>query len=249
MTDTANHASRAGFSAENEDLLDYREVSRLAIGGMVLGVVSVLAIFTSVLWIVPVLAIILSLVAYYQISKSEVLTGKGMALIGMGLAAIWLGIGVTQGSVQDRVMMSTSRVMAQSWLDLLLEKKTMEAHQLTLRLNGRQPATTPLAGYYQQDEMNQEELEGFESHDAVKALSEWEGAALESKFDHDVSTSVYEGVNYGRHAFQIVDKKSGKPLWDVEVLMKRERGYGDKENEFFWIADSVSLEKTYPDAR
>lgn len=249
MTDTPNHATSAGFSAENEDLLEYRELSRLAIGGMVLGVVSVLAIFTSVLWIVPVLAIILSVVAYYQIAKSEVLTGKGMALIGMALAAIWLGIGVTQGSVRDHIMMSTSRELAKSWLDVLLEKKTMEAHQLTLRPNGRQSATTSLAGYYQQNSMSQEDLQAFESHDAVKVIREWEGGALESKFDHDVSTSVYEGVNYGRHAFQVVDKQSGKPLWDVEVLMKRERGYGEKQNEFFWIADSISLEKTYPDAR
>lgn len=249
MTDTPNHASGAGFSAENEDLLEYRELSRLAIGGMVLGVFSVLAIFTSVLWIVPVLAIILSLVAYYQIQKSDVLTGKGMALIGMGLAAIWLGIGVTQGGVRDRVMMSTSREMAKSWLDLLLEKKTMEAHQLTLRPNGRQSATTSLEGYYQKDDLTKEDLEAFETHDAVKVLREWAGGPLEAKFVRDISSSFYEGVNYGRHEFQVIDKESGKPLWDVEVLMKRERGYGEKQNEFFWIADSISLGKTYPDAR
>ncbi|WDI44102.1 DUF4190 domain-containing protein [Bremerella sp. P1] len=249
MTDTPNHASGAGFSAENEDLLEYRELSRLAIGGMVLGVFSVLAIFTSVLWIVPVLAIILSLVAYYQIQKSDVLTGKGMALIGMGLAAIWLGIGVTQGGVRDRVMMSTSREMAKSWLDLLLEKKTMEAHQLTLRPNGRQSATTSLEGYYQKDDLTKEDLEAFETHDAVKVLRGWAGGPLEAKFVRDISSSFYEGVNYGRHEFQVIDKESGKPLWDVEVLMKRERGYGEKQNEFFWIADSISLGKTYPDAR
>ncbi|QDU73417.1 hypothetical protein Pan97_03880 [Bremerella volcania] len=249
MTDTANHASGAGFSAENEDLLEYKELSRLAIGGMVLGVLSVLAIFTSVLWIVPVLAIILSLVAYYKIDRSEVLTGKGMALIGMGLAAIWLGIGVTQGGVRDRVMMTHSRELAKSWLELLLEKKTMEAHQLTLRPNARQSATTSLEGYYEKDDITKEDLLSFETHDAVKVIREWEGGPLEAKFDHDVSSSLYEGVNYGRHAFQIIDKESGKPLWEVEVLMKRERGYGEMQNEFFWIADSISLEKTYPDAR
>lgn len=249
MTDTTDHASGAGFSAENEDLLEYRELSRLAIAGMVLGVVSVLSIFTSVLWIVPVLAIILSLVAYYKIDKSDVLTGKGMALIGMSLAAIWLGIGVSQGSVRDYVMMSNSREMAQSWLDILLEKKTMEAHQLTRPPGSRQSATTSLEGFYEKDELSQEDLQAFESHDSVKAIMAWEGGPLESKFDHDVSTSVYEGVNYGRHAFQIIDKESGKPLWDVEVLMKRERGYGETQNQFFWIADSISLEKTYPDAK
>ncbi|MEW4565105.1 DUF4190 domain-containing protein [Bremerella sp. JC770] len=249
MTDTPNHASGAGFSAENEDLLEYRELSRLAIVGMILGVLSVLAIFTSVLWIVPVLAIILSLVAYYKIEKSEVLTGKGMALIGMALAAIWLGIGVTQGGVRDRVMMSTSREMAQSWLDLLVDKKTMEAHQLTLRPSARQAASVSLDGYYQGDDLTKEDLQAFETHDAVKVLQEWDGGPLEAKFQHDISASMYEGVNYGRHAFQVVDKESGKPLWDVAVLMKRERGYGDVQNEFFWIADSISLEKTYPDAR
>lgn len=249
MTDTANHASGAGFSAENEDLLQYRELSRLAIGGMVLGVISVLAIFTSVLWFIPVLAIILSLVAYYKISKSEVLTGKGMALIGMALAAIWLGIGVTQGKVRDHVMMNSSREMAKSWLELLLEKKTKEAHQLTMRSNSRQPSTVSLEGYYQTDEMAREDFLSFESHDAIKAFREWEGGPLEAKFDYDVSTNLYEGVDYGRHAFQVLDKESGKRLWDVQVLMKRERGYGEKQNEFFWIADSVSLKKTYPDAR
>jgi len=249
MTEPANQASGARFSAENEDLLEYRELSRLAIGGMVLGVLSVLAIFTSVLWVVPVLAIVLSLVAYYQIDKSEVLTGKGMALIGMALAAIWLGIGVTQGSVRDRVMMNQSREMARGWLDLLLEKRTMEAHQLTMRANARQTASTPLDGYYQSDDMVQEDLLSFETQDAVKAIQEWEGGPLEAKFQHDVTTSMYEGVHYGRHAFQIIDQESGQPLWDVEVVMKRERGYGDKQNEFYWIAETISLEKTYPDAR
>lgn len=249
MTDTDNHASGAGFSAENEDLLEYRELSRLAIGGMVLGVLSVLAIFTSVLWIIPAVAIIMSLVAYYKIEKSEVLTGKGMALIGIALAAIWLGIGVSQGGVRNRVMMNTSREMAKSWLDLILEKKTMEAHQLTMRANSRQSATVPLEGYYEKDELTKEDLNAFQTHDAIQAIRDWEGGPLEAKFDHDVTSSVYEGVDYGRHAFQVIDKESGKPLWDVEVMMKRERGYGDKQNEFYWMADSISLEKTYPDAR
>ncbi|MHC2068494.1 DUF4190 domain-containing protein [Bremerella sp. T1] len=249
MTDTVDQPSGSGFSGENEDLLEYRELSRLAIGGMVLGVVSVLAIFTSVLWIIPILAIVLCLVAYYQISKSEVLTGKGMALIGLALAGIWLGIGVTQGTVRTSVMMGHSREMAQSWLDLLLQKKTMEAHQLMLRPGGRQSPATPLEGFYSQDEMAQEELQGFEDRDAVKAILQWEGAPIEAKFQYDVASSTYEGSDYGRHAFQLLDSKSGKPLWDVEVLMKRERGYGDQQNKFFWIADSISLEKTYSDGK
>ncbi|GAA4429201.1 DUF4190 domain-containing protein [Bremerella cremea] len=249
MTETTEHSTESRFSAENEDLLEYRELSRLAIAAMVLGVLSVLSIFTPVLWILPVLAIILGLVSYFQITRSEVLTGKGMALAGIGLAAIWLGIGVTQGVVRDRIMRENSRVLAQAWLDMMLEGKILESHQLTLSPQGRQPASASLEGHYQNDQLQKESLEGFKSQEFLEKIQAWNGGPLESKFVADEPTTHDETVYYGRHLFDVIDKDSGERLWQVQVMMKRQAGFGEEQNVFHWVAGSVSVTETYPAAR
>lgn len=245
MADSAQQHTSAGFSAENEDLMQYREISRLAIVGLVLGILSVLAVFTSVLWIVPVIAIILSLIAYYQIGRSELLTGQGMALAGMGLAALWLGLSVTQSAVKQHALVTASREMAADWLDLILEKKYMEAHQLTTHPSSRPPAKTSLPAYYAESSMREEELEGFESRDIIREITKWDGGPLEETYVRDFATSAFEGTYYVSHIFLISDKESGKPLWDVKVTVKRQNGSGDLEGSFVWIADSIAMEKKY----
>ncbi len=245
MADSAQHHTTAGFSAENEDLMEYREISRLAIGGLALGILSVLSVFTSVLWIVPVIAIVLCLVAYYQIGRSELLTGQGMALAGMGLAALWLGLSVTQAAVKQHALVSSSREMAAEWLDVILQNKFMEAHQLSMHPSARPPANTALPSFYAESDMRQEDLEAFESRDMIRELKNWEGGPLEATYVRDFATSVYEGTYYVTHIFRISDKESGKPLWDAKVTVKRQNGTGDLAGKFVWIADGISIEKTY----
>ncbi|RCS52996.1 DUF4190 domain-containing protein [Bremerella cremea] len=245
MVDSAQQHTSAGFSAENEDLMQYREISRLAISGLVLGILSVMAVFTSVLWIVPVIAIVICLVAYYHIGRSELLTGQGMALAGMGLAAIWLGLSITQVQVKQYALVTASREMAAQWLDLILQKKFMEAHQMSMHPSARPPAKTALPAFYAENEMRTEDLQGFESRDIVKAIDQWQGGPLEATFVRDFATSEYEGLHYATHIFRISDKENGKPLWDVKVTLKRQNGTGDNAGSFVWIADSISLEKVY----
>lgn len=245
MADSAQQHKTAGFSAENEDLMQYREVSRLAIGGLVLGILSVMAVFTSILWIVPILAIILCLVAYYQIGRSDLLTGQGMALVGMGLAAIWLGLSFTQAQVKKHALVTASREMASDWLDLILQKKIMEAHQFSMHPSARPPAKTALAAFYAESDMRTEDLEAFESRDMVRLINKWEGGPLEATYVRDFAASAYEGTYYVTHIFRISDKENSKPLWDVKVTVKRQNGTGDQAGSFVWIADGISLEKTY----
>lgn len=224
--------------------MEYREISRLAVVALVLGIFSVLAIFTSVLWIVPVLAIVFGLVAFYQISRSDVLTGKTMAMVGMALAAIWLGASVTQTTIQAASFKAHSREMAADWLGLILEGKLKEAHQLTQHPAARAPFKMSLASFYAEEDIRQEGLEAFEKQDAVKNIQKHEGE-LEAKFLRDVSSSISEGRRYGTHLFQIVDKQTGKPLWDVKVTMERQPGTNDYDGMFVWISQGVNLEKTY----
>ncbi|PQO45610.1 DUF4190 domain-containing protein [Blastopirellula marina] len=242
MSDSVEQHPAAGFSAENEDLMEYREISRLAVAALVLGIFSVLAIFTSVLWIVPVLAIVFGLAAYYQIDRSEVLTGKAMAMIGMALAAVWLGASVTQTTVQSSSFKAESRKMAADWLDLIIDGKLMEAHQLTRHPAGRAPFKMSLASFYAEEEVRQEGLDAFQNRDFVKEIQEHQGE-LEAKFVRDVSVRKSENSRYGTHLFQIVDKQSGKSLWDVKVTMEREPGTNEYEGTFIWISQGMSLEK------
>lgn len=245
MIDSAESRPGARFTAENEDLLEYRELSRLAIAGLVLGLFSIGAIFTPVLWIVPVVAIALNLVAYYQIVRSEVLTGRLLSLIGLSLAGLWLGLAVTQSVTQNRLLMSSSREMAQGWLEVLLDKQIMPAHQLTLHPDSRQAPSASLETHYASDEMNQEELDLFRNQEAVAAIRNWEGGPLEAKFVRDLSSSAYEGVDYTRHAFQIVEKETGQPVIEVEVGMKRYPGREESPSQYGWSANGIELTKKH----
>ncbi|MBI1249734.1 DUF4190 domain-containing protein [bacterium] len=246
MTDSADTQPEVHFSTNNEDLLEYKELSRLAIIAMVLGIFSILSLFTAVLLPVPVVAIVLGLVAYYQIDKSEVLTGKGMALTGIGLAAVWLGLSLTQAIVSDRMLSSESQEMAESWLKVFAEHKIEEAYQLSLPPQARQSEDVSLLEYYAKNQDANEQLEMFKQNPAVDAFVKWEGGPLEVHFVRTLSTDQADGEDYCSQSFQIVDKDSGKPLWDMDVTMKRILGYGEITNEYFWQGQSINLVKTYP---
>jgi len=233
-------------SVENPDLLEYKELSRLAIVGAIVAAFSLVSLISTNMWAISVIAIAICLFAYYAVRRDPSLTGGSVALVGMALAAATLGYSVSKITIERNHLISTSRTMAEGWLDLVLEKRFLEAHQMTAIFNERQPATASLSAYYTRESTAREGLEGFQTGEAVTAIDEWDGGPLEAEF---VSTSgVYKGNNSRQcvQVFRIVESDSKQPIWDIQVTMSRLQPAREEDQTWHWMARNIELLRTYP---
>ncbi len=86
MTFTERTSDSAGERIFSE-LGEYRAISRLAVGSLVVGLLSALALLGPILWMVPLFALVLGLLALVVIQRSRGgLVGVPMALAGLCLA-------------------------------------------------------------------------------------------------------------------------------------------------------------------
>lgn len=151
--------------------ITYRPISRTAIAGLVLGLLSPLASFWNVLWLLPLMGVLMSAAALHAIRRSEgILAGRGIALIGLTLS-LAMGAMVIAGQVaRKNLTVAQGTPWAVKWCELLLEGRTEEALEL------EQPPSTRrsfamLEQYYQENDAAQERLAEFRAHPLVVLLT------------------------------------------------------------------------------
>jgi hypothetical protein len=150
MADTKD-IYQSSFSTENDQVDDYRQVSRLAICSIPLGLISALALIGPLMWFLPLVAVAIAAAGLRQVSRSKELTGRRMALIGLALAILFGTWGVTWTVSRRMVINRQARAHASEWLGLMQEGENMRAHQLTLSVVERLPLGSSLQEYYFDD--------------------------------------------------------------------------------------------------
>lgn len=124
-------------TADGVVLPDYRAVSGLAIGGLLLGLASLLAFVHPAFWVVPLAAVATCSVALRQLTREATLVGRRAALIGLAVALI-CGI---SSPIQFFIFRYQLRVeairTAREWFTALREDRPWAAHQWTLSPEGR----------------------------------------------------------------------------------------------------------------
>jgi len=147
MADTQTFKQHS-FSTENDQVEGYRRLSQLAVWSVPLGFLSALAMVSPLLWFVPLVAVTFALGGLRQISRSNDLTGRRLALLGLGLAVLFGTWGMTWTLSRQSVINRQSREHASQWLDLMRNREYMQAHQLTLGFFKRTPVGTSLEEHY-----------------------------------------------------------------------------------------------------
>ena len=114
------HAAPFRLSDDQDaDLVQYHALSRLAVAGLVLGLLSAFAVLTPMLWIVPGLGVIVSGTALWQIRRhAPALAGRRLAQGGL-LLSIALGVAVPVDWLAYRhLIRKEARQFAAMWFDI-----------------------------------------------------------------------------------------------------------------------------------
>jgi len=151
------------FSTSDEsDLVQYRQVSPLAIIGLILGLLSPAALAHPLLWLVPACGAIVCIAALVSISlREEEISGRQMATWGLVLALFFGSWSVGQVTLRGYVIRWQARQLADHWLQLWQAGEHEQAHQLVLPAAEREPEETNLKAVYANTERLQVALDVF----------------------------------------------------------------------------------------
>ena len=148
MTDTQT-SCQLSFSTENDHGGGYRQLNRLAVWSIPLGLLSAVSMISPLLWFVPILAVASALRGLWQISRSNDSTGRRLALTGLGLAILFGTWGMTWTVSRRIVINGQAREHASEWLALMKKGEYMKAHQLGMEYYKRLPAGSSLEEHYE----------------------------------------------------------------------------------------------------
>jgi hypothetical protein len=145
--------NRTQIGQIDEDVATYRPVSRMAVVGLLVGIVSFLALAHPILWCVPPLAILFCLWGLRNIRRSKgSLSGHGIAVVGILLALFFAGGALANFSVRRMITYRQGAMVADRWIQLVEEGAIYHAHQWVLPWVTREAPGVPLEGFYDSDE-------------------------------------------------------------------------------------------------
>jgi len=147
------HAPPASLSSgDDEQLLAYQSISKLAMASLLVGAASALALTWFVWWVLPPLAIVLGYAALRAISASEgALIGRRAATLGIALAILFAGMTAARYGSRAYVLRQRAKAAADTWFELFRSPRRadfLRAYEWTLPLRYRQSPEIDLVGYY-----------------------------------------------------------------------------------------------------
>lgn len=158
-------------TSEPEDIPGYRPISGLAVGGVVLGLLSPLAFQSPFLWCLPLAGIIVNALALRRIAEHEPeLIGKNLARVGLVFSILCLVAPPTRAGVFGWQLKREGQAFIQQWFDYLRDRQPHKAHQLTVDTRDRRPFDDKLWDVYRKEEYLHVELERYVHHDVVRDL-------------------------------------------------------------------------------
>ena len=205
---------------EEADLQQYGAISPLAVGALLLGLLSFLALSSLLLLVVPIAAAVAALLALKRIDGSDgALIGRTPALIGMICALLFASIAVTSAVSRSHTLESRARSFGDRWLQLVTRGDLQRAHQLHLPLAERQLPSSSLADYYSGNEDAQSQLDQFFNDPLAKAVrglgedTPWAGEVVE--------TTVYGDLEHIALRYRPPGEQAGEPLLDFILVVER----------------------------
>jgi hypothetical protein len=133
----------------DEEVAEYRTVSKAAAGSLILGLLAPAAFVDPVAWCIPLTGIVSGGVAMFQIRRNAAaLAGRKAALWGL-----WLSLFFATAAAADHLyyryrLRREAEQFAAMWFELLAEGRPERAFQLAVDRINRQPLDDRLPDYY-----------------------------------------------------------------------------------------------------
>ena len=182
---------------------NYRSVSLLAVVAFLLGLLSPISLANPILWMIPVGGLLCGILAFFRLkSKSDLLTGRPIAVIGTILSVFFgscaVGTHVSNLWLLDR----TSRAFATEWLQTVLDGELEKAHQAHLVFYQRQPEGTSLQEHYAHSPLDSPRLESFFDQPILQELKRF---SPEATIEHlkTVNVVIHSEYCVVQHVYRV----------------------------------------------
>jgi hypothetical protein len=240
---SGKHGPHAVFSSGQEDnVVQHRPVSRLAVASMLLGLVSAAAIANPLAWCVPIVGVTLAIAALRTLStENSMVLGRKAALAGLVMALLFGSCGMTRYFARQQWLYRQARPLAQRWIELVREGRLYEAHQLHSPQRDRISPGGDLDDFYQGEDGAQSSLEVFFEQPPLSEIVRI-GRRGQLRFEGD------EDIDFAREGgakseivilrYAIDYEEDGKPQ-TLSFLVSVARKYDAEHREARWNVHEV----------
>lgn len=218
-------------SARDDGLIEYRPVSRLAIVGVLFGLLSPLALVDLNLLLFPLLGAVLCGMALIRIVRSGTpLLGRKAAWLGLTAAFVCSTASLADFYTYRWLIRREARQFALQWFEFLADGEPHKAYQLTLHPRDRWPLDENLWTFYREGPKRRSELENYiapakpgEPPKLVRTLLELDGRA-EVRYRETLFQQPSEGKLQTRQVYAVTcDDDGRKKTFFVAVDLERLR--------------------------
>jgi len=219
---SAPHVATASGLPQEAELTTYRPISFWSVATLLVGLASPLALIGPILWSVPLAAAPLGWLAFRQLERSDLkYIGRTATVFGLCLAALFFGWSVAQRLSREARFASEAEQFASQFLELVLNGKVYEAHQLQMPGGRRVAPGTDLVSYYQSQAEAVKDIESFRANQPFASLAGQEGK-IKFTFGEVVMHYVDGATDYFTLRYDVTSTGPPAPssLW---VSGRRER--------------------------
>ena len=213
---------------EEEQLVRYRALHKLAVLALLLGLASALTLIHPLLLFIPAAGAACALVALRTIrANPEEWTGASFAIAGLVLSLFFLGWGVGWSYTRPARIARQTEEFARDWLKLVQQNELYAAHQLRQPAASRAPMTSRLDDFYRSQ--SEDLLKGFEDFSSSRLVS----ALVKAGPDHPAES---HGVARGQHSGSAdsvtlryrIPAVDGQPMWSFHLNVHRSVADGNQ---------------------
>ena len=211
-------------SADTDEILEYRSVSKTAIVTLVLGGASCLALAHPLMWCLPGVTLLVGAFALRATTHRQdgqvqgTMGGRTAAVVGMCLAIVFGVAAFSRWSTERYLITKQSCQIAELWIQNIQSGDLPLALEWTHSYLYRRPDGVSLAQYYAEDDDAKKTFRNFSERAEIKKLIEF-GPAAELQF---VRREEYFQPNYSKQCtlrYRITAKD--KPSFELLVVVSR----------------------------
>jgi hypothetical protein len=156
---------------EQEELIQYRSLSSLALLGLLLGLVSVFAYWQPALVVIPAIGAVVSGLALRRVSRDpQALSGRWLALAGLALAIGFGSAGIARFASFHWQFERQARTVVELWFEYLANAEPHKAHQLTKSPAERLPLDNKLWRAYRSNNELQAGIRDYVRQQPIRTL-------------------------------------------------------------------------------
>jgi hypothetical protein len=223
-------------NTQEQALVEYRSVSKLALVALGLGLASALVLINPLLAPIPLLTIVLAAFSLRSIHQSGgQVVGRAPAIFGLCLATFFLGWGVAARFSRAVTLETHARGLADAWLKLVSEGDLQQADQLRLPGHNRMVSAAGRREFY---DKNPDMAKSMDDFFATPPLREFVTQGKAAKYQFEALDSAERAAYFDRVVlrYSFGDPQAEGGRRSLLITVKREV----HEDHTDWMVESVA---------